>query len=135
MRPSPGAHRGYFKLGLFCFAMWTVVAAYLVVWVKSILKVEEEWEEYAPKSIPFATCLGLVGIISCARACSRRNARPRAAFSSATRQWCTYVRACARLLSSRRFIISFWPVWGFLSLPIVFILFMGMLHLAHFVPL
>lgn len=58
------SRRGYFKLGLFCFAMWTVVAIYLVVWVKYILKIEEEWEDYAPKSIPFATCLGLVGIIS-----------------------------------------------------------------------
>lgn len=70
---APGARRGYFKLGIVCFALWTVVAAYLVVWVKYILKVQEEWEDYAPKSIPIATGIGFVGIVSCAR----RSARPR----------------------------------------------------------
>jgi len=39
---------------------------------------------------------------------------------------------CLRML---RFIVSFWPIWGFLTFPIVFVLFMGMLHFAHFVPL
>jgi len=95
--PHLHLHRGYFKLGLICFGLWVVVAAYLVVWVKYILKVQEEWEEYSPRAIPFATCCGLVGIIS--------------------------------------FIVSFWPIWGFLTFPIVFVLFMGMLHFAHFVPL
>jgi len=66
--PHLHLHRGYFKLGLICFGLWVVVAAYLVVWVKYILKVQEEWEEYSPRAIPFATCCGLVGIISCVSA-------------------------------------------------------------------
>jgi hypothetical protein len=62
--PLASPLRGYFKLGMFCFGLWSVVAAYLVVWVKYVLKVEEEWEDYSPKAIPFATCVGLLGIIS-----------------------------------------------------------------------
>jgi len=96
-RPQFRLHRGYFKLGIICFALWVAVATYLVVWVKYVLKVEQEWEEYAPRSIPFATCCGVVGIVS--------------------------------------FIVAFWPVWGLLTLPICFVLFMGLLHSAHFVPL
>lgn len=42
----------------------------------------------------------------------------------------TWLRA-----SARRFTIAFWPVWGFLTLPTNFIFFMGMLHLAHFIPI
>lgn len=126
--PTRNVRRGYFKLGLFCFGMWVVVAAYLVIWVKYVLKVEEEWEDYSPRAIPFATLCGLVGIIRCARLraagpCARTS---RAASSPARR---------AARPTARSFIISFWPVWGFLTLPIVFVFFMGMLHLAHFVPL
>jgi hypothetical protein len=38
-------------------------------------------------------------------------------------------------LRARRFFIAFWPVFGFLSLPIGFVFFMGMIHAAHFAPL
>jgi len=89
--------RGYFKLGLCCFGLWTLIAAYLILWVKYYLKVEEEWETYSPRAIPVATVCGLLGIVA--------------------------------------FTISFWPVWGFFSLVIVTVFFMGMLHLAHFVPI
>ena len=33
------------------------------------------------------------------------------------------------------FCVSFWPIWGFLALPIVFFLFLGALNLAHFIPI
>ena len=32
------------------------------------------------------------------------------------------------------FIVAFWPVWGWLTIPGIMILFFGLLHLAHFVP-
>ena len=32
------------------------------------------------------------------------------------------------------FIIAFWPVWGWLTIPGIFVLFIGVLNLAHFVP-
>jgi len=33
------------------------------------------------------------------------------------------------------FVVSFWAVWGLLTLPIIWFLFLGALNLAHFVPL
>jgi hypothetical protein len=39
------------------------------------------------------------------------------------------------VLSLLGFIVAFWPVWGWLTLPAIFILFLGVLNLAHFVPL
>ena len=33
------------------------------------------------------------------------------------------------------FVVAFWPVWGWLTLPAIFFLFLGVLNLAHFVPL
>jgi len=33
------------------------------------------------------------------------------------------------------FVIAFWPIWGFLTIPAIFVLFLGVLNLAHFVPL
>jgi len=42
------------------------------------------------------------------------------------------VMAVVSLLS---FCVAFWPVWGWLTLPSIFILFLGVLNLAHFVPL
>merc|ERR1712070_1323736 len=33
------------------------------------------------------------------------------------------------------FCIAFWPVWGILTLPIVWFIFMGSINLCHFVPL
>ena len=32
------------------------------------------------------------------------------------------------------FIVAAWPVWGFLTIPGIFVLFLGVLNLAHFVP-
>jgi len=32
-------------------------------------------------------------------------------------------------------VVAFWPIWGFLTPVIVFFLFLGLLNLAHFVPL
>ena len=32
------------------------------------------------------------------------------------------------------FIVAFWPVWGWLTIPGIMVLFFGLLHLAHFVP-
>jgi hypothetical protein len=60
--------RGFFKLGLCCFGLWSLIAAYLIVYVKVILNVQEEWDDYAPKAIPVATGCGLLGIISCVHA-------------------------------------------------------------------
>ena len=33
------------------------------------------------------------------------------------------------------FCVAFWPVWGWLTLPAIFVLFLGVMNLAHFVPL
>ena len=33
------------------------------------------------------------------------------------------------------FCVAFWPVWSWLTIPCVFVLFLGVLNLAHFVPL
>lgn len=41
---------------------------------------------------------------------------------------------CA-VLSILGFVVAFWPVWGWLTLPAIFVLFLGVLNLAHFVPL
>jgi len=35
----------------------------------------------------------------------------------------------------RSFVVAFWPLWGWLTIPAIFILFLGVLNLAHFVPL
>ena len=32
------------------------------------------------------------------------------------------------------FCVAFWPVWGWLTIPGIFVLFLGVLNLAHFVP-
>ena len=32
------------------------------------------------------------------------------------------------------FVVAFWPVWGWLTIPGIFVLFLGVLNLAHFVP-
>ena len=32
------------------------------------------------------------------------------------------------------FIVAAWPVWGFLTIPGIFVLFLGVLNTAHFVP-
>ena len=32
------------------------------------------------------------------------------------------------------FVVGAWPVWGFLTIPGVFVIFLGVLNLAHFVP-
>ena len=39
------------------------------------------------------------------------------------------------VLSLFSFCGAFWPLWGFLSVPIVFMLFLGVLNTAHFVPI
>ena len=41
---------------------------------------------------------------------------------------------CA-LSSLAGFVVAFWPVWGWLTIPCVFVLFLGVLNTAHFVPL
>lgn len=33
------------------------------------------------------------------------------------------------------FCVAFWPVWGWLTIPGIFVLFLGALNLSHFVPL
>ena len=33
------------------------------------------------------------------------------------------------------FCVAFWPVWGWLTVPGIFVIFLGVLNLAHFVPL
>ena len=33
------------------------------------------------------------------------------------------------------FCIAFWPVWTWFTIPAIFVLFLGILNLAHFVPL
>ena len=32
------------------------------------------------------------------------------------------------------FCVAFWPVWGWLTIHAIFVLFLGVLNLAHFVP-
>ena len=34
-----------------------------------------------------------------------------------------------------RFVVAFWPIWSGWSILIVFVEFLGLLNLAHFVPL
>jgi hypothetical protein len=99
----------WFNVGLAGFAGWCAMAFYLVVWLKYIMKIEVEWEEYSPRAIPIATVLAVGSLLGCAR-------RPTPT-------------------APRSFVVSFWPVWGVLTLPIVWFLFLGALNLAHFVPL
>ena len=33
------------------------------------------------------------------------------------------------------FVVAFWPVWGWLTIPGIFVLFLGALNSAHFVPI
>ena len=40
----------------------------------------------------------------------------------------------AAVTSLISFCVAFWPIWGILSIPLVFVLFLGALNLAHFVP-
>jgi len=41
---------------------------------------------------------------------------------------------CA-VLSLCSFCGAFWPLYGVLSIPIIFLLFLGVLNTAHFVPI
>lgn len=41
---------------------------------------------------------------------------------------------CA-VMSLIAFVVAFWPVWTWLTIPAIFCLFLGALNLAHFVPL
>ena len=45
------------------------------------------------------------------------------------------IAAVCAALSCLGFIIAMWPIWGFLSLPIMFFLLMGGIQSAHFIPL
>ena len=74
-----------------------MMAAYLILYVKYILKYPGDWEEYSPRAIPVATVCAVGSLIA--------------------------------------FCAAFWPVWGWLTIPAIFCLFLGVLNLAHFVPL
>ena len=128
----------WFNIGLAGFAGWCSMVVYLVIWLKYVQKIDVEWEEYSPRSIPVATICALSSLLGCApRTTSGPTARtpaPRSATAEAPNP------ARARPLRPScplacRFVVSFWPVWGFLTLPIVWFLFLGALNLAHFSPL
>ena len=131
----------WFNVGLAGFAGWVTMAAYLVVWLKYIKRIEVEWEEYSPRAIPIATVCAIGSLLGCVHRPTEFRARtPRfAAASSAVPPRHPLARTrpsptpspCAR----RSFIFAFWPVWGILTLPIIWFLFLGALNLAHFVPL
>mmetsp|Transcript_579 Transcript_579/g.1528 ORF Transcript_579/g.1528 Transcript_579/m.1528 type:complete len:174 (+) Transcript_579:96-617(+) len=95
--PKRELNRFFFNIGLAGFGGWLLVAAYLILYVKYILKMPGEWEEYAPRAIPVATVCAVGSLIA--------------------------------------FCVAFWPVWGWLTVPAIFCLFLGALNLAHFVPL
>ena len=86
-----------FNVGLTGFGGWCIMAAYLILWLKYIKKIEVEWEDYWPQAIPIATVCAVVSLLA--------------------------------------FCVAFWPVWGWLTVPGVFVLFLGALNVAHFIPL
>ena len=53
-----------FNIGLAGFGGWVCMAIYLVIWLKYILKVDVEWEEYAPRAIPIATACAVGSLVA-----------------------------------------------------------------------
>ncbi|KAL1528170.1 hypothetical protein AB1Y20_009531 [Prymnesium parvum] len=96
-KPDRQLHRFAFNIGLAGFGGWLSIAAYLVIWLKYILKVEEEWEEYSPRAIPLATACAVASLVA--------------------------------------FVVALWPVFSGWSVLIVFVEFLGLINVAHFVPL
>ena len=139
-KPHLELNRFFFNVGLAGFAGWMCVAAYLVLWLKYIKKIEQEWEEYSPRAIPIATACAVGSLIACAAPPVRA---PRALRSPSTVDapgaaapaGHTDRPPLPRCPGWHRFVTSFWPIWGLLALPIVFFLFLGVFNLAHFVPL
>lgn len=143
-RPEAEINRFAFNVGVAGFSGWLLMAMYLIIWLKYIKKIKGEWEEYWPQSIPIATALAVLSLISCVAPngpparCARTAATRRATVRPPLpRAPISHIVLCACLLPGMhcRFVIAIWPVWGWLSLPGIFVLFLGVLNLAHFVPL
>ena len=45
------------------------------------------------------------------------------------------IATVSAICSLAAFCVAFWPIWGLLTLPIVFFLFLGALNASHFSPL
>jgi len=45
-----------------------------------------------------------------------------------------HLGAFSGFLSFVTLLIAIWPVWGWLSFPMMFVLFLGFLNTAHFLP-
>lgn len=132
----------WFNVGLAGFAGWCLMALYLVIWLKYIKRIEVEWEEYSPRAIPIATVCAVSSLLGCAPAvvpalpkpCKRTSlALPHPPLSPVRRGPCCSTECWHT--PRRSFVVSFWAVWGLLTLPIIWFLFLGALNLAHFVPL
>ena len=58
----------WFNVGLTGFAGWSLMALYLVIWLKYIKRIEVEWEEHSPRAIPIATVCAVSSLLGCAPA-------------------------------------------------------------------
>ena len=72
----------WFNVGLAGFAGWVTMAAYLVVWLKYIKRIEVEWEEYSPRAIPIATVCAIGSLLGCVHRPTARVRRPHATLRS-----------------------------------------------------
>lgn len=72
-------HRTWFNLSLVFMGIFSMITAYLVVYLPYIARIHLEWNVYCPRVIPAATAVSLCAIIWCgAPAAPRRPARARA---------------------------------------------------------
>ncbi len=61
---APRARSFFFNVGLAGFGGWCLMACYLIFWVKYYKKIQVEWEEYWPQSIPIATGLAVSSLLA-----------------------------------------------------------------------
>lgn len=118
-------HRTWFNLALVFMGIFSMITAYLVVYLPYIANIHLEWNVYCPRVIPAATAVSLCAIIWCgAPAASARALGP----------------GLGRLASPRppprapSLLVAFWPVYGMLTPLLLAVLGMGGLMSFHFVP-
>jgi len=63
-RPEKQLNWFFFKIALAGFCGWLCVAAYLIVWLKYVKKISEEWEQHSPRAIPIATVCAVCSLIA-----------------------------------------------------------------------
>ncbi|GBG70397.1 hypothetical protein CBR_g6525 [Chara braunii] len=88
--------RTAFSVALMCVGLNTCIFLYLAVWLRHVVRTDEDWNIVAPGAIPAATFLGVV--------------------------------------SFALFMYSLWPIFGFLTFPCLYVLFLGFLVVSPYLP-